>query len=126
MAQKVQKNTKKLKKKGVKYMNFNGGFGGGNMQNILKQAQKMQAEMLKKQEELENSTVSSSVSGGMIECEMNGKKELVKIKINPVAVDPNDVEMLEDLVVACINDASKKVDELKEELLGSQMPNGLF
>lgn len=107
-------------------MNFNGGFGGGNMQNILKQAQKMQTEMLKKQEELENSTVTSSVSGGMIECEMNGKKELVKIKINPVAVDPNDVEMLEDLVVACINDASKKVDDLKEELLGSQMPNGLF
>ena len=107
-------------------MNFNGGFGGGNMQNILKQAQKMQAEMLKKQEELENSTVTSSVSGGMIEWEMNGKKELVKIKINPVAVDPNDVEMLEDLVVACINDASKKVDDLKEELLGSQMPNGLF
>lgn len=107
-------------------MKFNGGFGGGNMQNILKQAQKMQEEMLKKQEELENSVVSSSVSGGMIECEMTGKKELKKIKINPQAVDPNDVEMLEDLIVACINDASRKVDELKDDMLGTNIPNGLF
>ena len=107
-------------------MNFNGGFGGGNMQNILKQAQKMQADMMKKQDELEQSVVSASVSGGMIECEMNGKKELQKIKINPQAVDPEDVEMLEDLIVACINEATKKVDDLKEELLGSGLPGGLF
>ncbi|MBQ0017369.1 MAG: YbaB/EbfC family nucleoid-associated protein [Clostridiales bacterium] len=106
--------------------NFRGGFGGGNMQNILMQAQKMQEEMLKKQEELENSTVSASVSGGMIECEMTGKKELKSIKINPQAVDPNDVEMLEDLIVACVNEASKKVDDLKEEKMGSTLPNGLF
>lgn len=106
--------------------NFRGGFGGGNMQNLLKQAQKMQEEMLKKQEELENSTVKSSVSGGMIECEMTGSKQLKSIKIDPRAVDPDDVEMLEDLIVACINDASKKVDELKEETMGSTIPNGLF
>ncbi len=105
-------------------MNFNG-FGGGNMQNILKQAQKMQEEMQRKQEELENSTVTSSVSGGMIECEMTGSKELKKIKINPQAVDPDDVEMLEDLIVACVNDASRKVDELKEEMLGG-LPKGMF
>lgn len=107
-------------------MKFNGGFGGGNMQNILKQAQKMQEEMLKKQEELENSTVTGSVAGGMISCEMSGKKELKKITINPQAVDPNDVEMLEDLIVACVNDASKKVDELKDDVMGSTVPNGLF
>ncbi len=105
-------------------MNFNG-FGGGNMQNILKQAQKMQEEMQKKQEEIENTVVSSSVSGGMIECEMTGNKELKKIKINPQAVDPEDVEMLEDLIVACINDASRKVDELKDEMLGG-LPKGMF
>ena len=106
-------------------MNFNG-FGGGNMQNILKQAQKMQEEMLKKQEELENTVIKSSVSGGMIECEMTGANQLKSIKINPQAVDPDDVEMLEDLIVACINDASKKVDDMKEEVMGSQMPKGLF
>lgn len=106
-------------------MNFNG-FGGGNMQNILKQAKKMQEEMLKKQEELENTVIKSSVSGGMIECEMTGTKQLKSIKINPQAVDPNDVEMLEDLIVACINDASKKIDDKKEEVMGSQMPKGLF
>lgn len=105
-------------------MNFNG-FGGGNMQNILKQAQKMQEEMQKKQEEIENTIVKSTVAGGMIECEMSGNKDLKKITINPQAVDPQDVEMLEDLIVACINDASKKVDELKEDMLGG-LPKGMF
>ena len=114
-------------------MNFNG-FGGGNMQNILKQAQKMQEEMQRKQEELENSTVIKPDKIQLItatrrvaneKAKALSDEELKKIKINPQAVDPDDVEMLEDLIVACVNDASRKVDELKEEMLGG-LPKGMF
>lgn len=104
---------------------FRGGFGGGNMQmqQLLKQAQKMQEDLAKKQEELENSTISASVSGGMVTIEMTGKKEVKSLKINPQIVDPEDTEMLEDLIIAAFNEASKKVDTLKEETMGNM--NGL-
>lgn len=95
-----------------------GGFGGGNMQQILKQAQKMQADMQRAQEELKNSEVTCSAAGGMVEITMTGDKEVTAVKIKPEAVDPSDIEMLEDLIVASFNDAVKKVDELQEELMG--------
>lgn len=105
--------------------NFNGGFGGGNMQQLLKQAKRMQEEMVKKQEELEQTTFSSSVAGGMVECIVNGKKELQSIKIKPEAVDLNDIEMLEDLIKAAVNEAGKRVDDTKQDTMGG-LPGGLF
>ena len=75
---------------------------GGNMNNMIKQAQKMQQEMLKMQEE--------SAGGGVVTVKMSGKKELVSVTIKPEAVDPDDVEMLEDLVLTAVNDALSKVD----------------
>ena len=102
--------------------NFRGGFGGGmggmNMQALMKQAQKMQEDLQKKQEELETSTVESTAGGGMIKMVLNGKKEIESLKIDPQIVDPNDTEMLEDMIKACFNDASKKVDELKKSTMG--------
>lgn len=99
---------------------FRGGFGGGNMQmqQLLKQAQKMQEDLAKKQEELENSTVEASVSGGMVTIEMSGKKEVKSLKINPQIVDAEDTEMLEDLIIAAFNEASSKVDSLKKDTMG--------
>ncbi|MGN1208606.1 MAG: YbaB/EbfC family nucleoid-associated protein [Christensenellales bacterium] len=102
--------------------NFRGGFGGGmggmNMQQLMKQAQKMQEEMQRKQEEIESSTVQSTAGGGMISLELNGKKEIVNLKIDPQIVDPQDTEMLEDMIKACFNEASKKVDDLKKSTMG--------
>ena len=99
--------------------NFRGGFGGGmQMQQLLKQAQKMQEDMQKKQEELNNSVVTASSGGGMVNIELNGKKEIVSLKINPQIVDPDDTEMLEDLITAAFNEASNKVEELKKSTLG--------
>ena len=102
--------------------NFRGGFGGGmggmNMQALMKQAQKMQEDLAKKQEELESSTFSATSGGGMINIELNGKKEILSLKINKDIVDPEDTEMLEDMIIACFNEASKKVDETKKSTMG--------
>lgn len=83
---------------------FGGGFGGGNMQALMRQAQKMQEEMMRAKEELESKEFSSSVGGGMVEVVMTGDKTLKKVKIKPEVVDPDDVEMLEDLVISAVND----------------------
>lgn len=99
--------------------NFRGGFGGGmQMQQLLKQAQKMQEDLAKKQEELESSTFSASSGGGMVNIELNGKKEILSLKINKDIVDSEDTEMLEDMIIACFNEASKKVDETKKSTMG--------
>ena len=96
-----------------------GGFGGGNMQNLMKQAQKMQQEMAKAQEELENAEVTGSAAGGLVEVRVNGKNEFLGISIKPEAVDPDDVEMLEDLITAAMNDAKAKADELSKNKMGA-------
>ena len=83
---------------------------GGNMNNMIKQAQKMQQEMLKMQEEMEQSEFEASAGGGVVTVKMSGKKELVSVTIKPEAVDPDAVEMLEDLVLTAVNDALSKVD----------------
>ncbi len=96
-----------------------GGFGGGNnMQNLMKQAQKMQQEMQKAQEELEEAEIEGSAGGGLVTVTVNGKKEFLGISIKPEAVDPDDIEMLEDLIMAAVNSANEKADELYEEKMG--------
>lgn len=88
-----------------------GGMGGmGNMNNMIKQAQKMQQDMMKAQEELESKTYEAS-AGGVVTATVSGKKELSGITIAPEAVDPDDVEMLQDLIVAAVNAAMKKANE---------------
>ena len=84
--------------------------GMGNMQAMMKKVQKMQANMAKMQEELQSRTVEASVGGGAVTVVVNGKKELQSIKIAPSAVDPEDVEMLEDMLLTAVNDAMKQID----------------
>ena len=100
-------------------MNRFGGFGGGNnMQALMRQAQKMQEDALRAQEEINSSEVEGSAGGGMVNVTMFGNKSIKAIKINPDVVDSEDVELLEDLIVAAIKDAESKADELKESKLG--------
>ena len=98
---------------------FGGGFGGGNMQAMMKQAQKMQQDAMRAKEELDNTVFEGSASGEMVKVEINGAFEMVSVKINPAVVDPDDIEMLEDLVVAAYNDAKAKADEKKASSLGA-------
>ena len=108
------------------------GMGGGpsNMQNMLKQAQKMQEDMAAKQEELEAREYDISAGGGVVAVKINGKKEILSVKIDPVVVDPDDVETLEDLVVAAVNEAIKKVEAVSSEemqkITGSMGLPGMF
>ena len=88
------------------------GFGGGNMGNLMKQAQKMQKDMQKLQEELQERTVEASAGGGAITVVATGKKEIKEINIKPEVVDPDDVEMLQDLILAAVNEALRKADEM--------------
>ena len=87
-----------------------GGMGGG-MGNMLRQAQKMQQDMLKAQEELESKRYEASAGGGVVSAVVSGKKELDSVTIGPAAVDPDDVEMLQDLIVAAVNEAMRKAAE---------------
>lgn len=97
---------------------FGGGFGGGNINNLMKQAQKMQKDMEKAQQELEGKTVEVSVGGGAVNIVATGKKEIKEITIKPEVVDPDDVEMLQDLIMSAVNEALRKADELKESEMG--------
>lgn len=96
-----------------------GGFGGGgfNMQQMMRQAQKMQEQMAKAQEELAELSVTGSAGGGMVEITLSGKRDVEAVVIKPEAVDPDDVEMLEDLVAAAIGDALAKVAEKEKEIM---------
>ncbi len=109
---------------------FPGGFGGGNMNNLMKQAQKLQKQMEETQKELENKEFETSVGGGAVVVKANGKKQLLSIKIQPEVLDPDDVEMLEDMVLSAVNEVLKKAeDEVNSEMGkltgGFNMP-GLF
>ena len=90
--------------------NFRGMPGGMNQAAMMKQAQKMQQEMLRMQEEMENKTYSATTGGGMVTASVNGKHEVVDLKINPEAVDPDDVEMLQDMIIAAVNEAMRTAD----------------
>ena len=97
---------------------FRGGMGGGMNMNMIKQAQKMQQDMLKMQEELEAKEYEASAGGGMVTARVSGKRELVSLTINPEAVDPDDVEMLQDMVVAAVNEAMRKADAESQQNMG--------
>ena len=108
------------------------GFGGGpsNMQGMLKQAQKMQERMGELQAELDAKEYDFTVGGGMLTIHMNGKKEMLGIEIKPEVVDPDDIEMLQDLIVAGVNEAISSIektnDEAMNEITGSLNIPGLF
>ena len=102
-----------------------GGFGGGqNMQQLMRQAQKMQQQLQEAQEKLEAAEYEASSGGGMVTVKITGKNELTSIKIDPQVVDPEDIEMLEDLIVAATNEALRKVDELSQASM-SQLTGAL-
>jgi len=104
-------------KAGKKPKNRQGG-GGGDMQKQLRQLQAMQAEMEKTQAELEEKEVTTTAGGGAIEVTVNGKREIVKLSIDKDVVDPDDVEMLQDLVIAAVNEALRQIAELEETEMG--------
>ena len=104
--------------------------GMANMQGMMKKVQKMQQDMLKMQEELKNRTVEATAGGGAVTVVVTGRKTVEKVTIAPSAVDPEDVEMLEDLVTTAINEAMRKVDEMTEKEMrkitgGMKLP-GMF
>ena len=104
---------------------FNG-FGGGNqMQNLMKQAQKMQEEMQRAQAELEELEVEGSAGGGLVKVTMTAKKVVTGITISPDAVDMDDLTMLEDLLIAALNDGYDSADEVYEEKMGKFAGLGL-
>ena len=104
---------------------FNG-MGGMNMNNIMKQAQKMQKQMVEMQESLNEKTLEMTSGGGAVKIVISGKKEIQSIKIDPEVVDPDDVEMLEDLILTCINEALRKVDNEQSAQLGKYNIPGLM
>ena len=89
---------------------FRGMPGGMNQAAMMRQAQKMQQDLLRMQEEMENKTYSAAAGGGMVNATVNGKHEVVGLVINPEAVDPDDVEMLQDMVIAAVNEAMRAAD----------------
>ena len=106
-----------------------GGFPGGmpgNMNNIMKQAKKMQEEMQKSQEELSSKEFDSTAGGGAISVKVTGEKVLKEIKIKPEVVDPDDVEMLQDLIVTAVNEALRKVDDASNDAMGKYNIPGLM
>ena len=90
---------------------FPGGAMPGNMNNLMKQAQRMQRQMEENQKALETAEFTAAAGGGAVEVTVTGKKEVTKIKLDPEAVDPDDVEMLEDVIMAAVNEALRKADE---------------
>ena len=104
---------------------FNGMGGGmGNMSSMIKQAQKMQAEMEKMQAEMEEKKFEATAGGGAVAVTVSGKKELLDITISPEACDPDDIEMLQDLIITAVNDVIKKVDDANNAKM-SKLTGGL-
>ncbi|MGE0082956.1 MAG: YbaB/EbfC family nucleoid-associated protein [Desulfococcaceae bacterium] len=97
----------------------------GGMGNMMKQAQKLQSKMLKLQEELAAETVETSAGGGMIRVTANGKQQIVSIQIEKEVVDPEDVEMLQDLLLAAVNDALTKSQQMVSEKMSRLVPAGM-
>ena len=109
------------------------GMGGGpnNMQSMLKQAQKMQEDMAALEEDLKSREYDVSAGGGVVNVKINGKKEILSVKISPEVVDPEDVETLEDLIVAAVNEAIKKVEAVSQQEMSKitgnmNLPAGMF
>ncbi len=96
-----------------------GGFGGSNMQQLMRQAQQMQKKMQEAQEKIAETEVTGVAGGGMVEVTVTGKHEIKAVGINPEVVDPEDVEMLEDMLVAALNEAMRQIEEESERELNS-------
>lgn len=104
-----------------------GGFPGGmpgNMGNLMKQAQKMQRQMEEATKELEEKEVTAAAGGGAVEVTVSGKKEVTRVKIDPDAVDPEDVEMLEDMIMAAVNEALRQIEEYSQQSM-SKITGGM-
>ena len=104
-----------------------GGFPGGmpgNMNNLMKQAQRMQRQMEEAQKAVEEMEATATAGGGAVEVTVSGKKEVLKVKLKEEVVDPEDVEMLEDLILVAVNDALRKIDEASEASM-SKLTGGL-
>ena len=103
---------------------FPGGGMPGNMSNLMKQAQRMQRQMEESQKELEEKEFVAKAGGGAVEVTVTGKKEITKVKLSEEVVDPDDIEMLEDLIMAAANEALRMADEANSEIM-SKMTGGL-
>lgn len=103
-----------------------GGFGGMNLNNLMKEAKKMQADLEKSQEELAVKEFDASAGGGAITVKVSGTKEIKEITIKKEVVDPEDVEMLQDLIITCINEALRKVDSAQTAQMGKYNIPGLM
>ena len=103
-----------------------GGFGGMNINQLMKEAKKMQADMEKSQEELEVKEFESTAGGGAVQVKVTGGKQVKELKIQKDVVDPEDVEMLQDLIITCVNDALKKVDSAQAAQFGKYNIPGLM
>lgn len=104
-------------------------FGGMNMGNLMKQAQKMQKQMEEAQASLEEKVIETSSGGGAVKIKITGKKEITELKLKPEIVDPDDVEMLEDLILSAVNEAIRQADAVSNETMGritGGLGNGLF
>ncbi len=110
------------------YNNFGGmgGFGGMNMNQLMKEAKKIQSEMEKSQEELTIREFDATAGGGAVSVVVSGDKKIKSIKLQKDAVDPDDVEMLEDLILTCVNEALRKVDEAQTQAMGKYNIPGLM
>ena len=110
----------------------NFGLGGGaNMQQLVRQAQKMQQQMTEMQEKLDTETYEAASGGGMVQAKVSGKRELVSLTIDPQVVDPDDIDMLQDLICAAVNEALRKGEEARETAMSKMAPGlggmgGLF
>ena len=103
---------------------FPGGAMPGNMNNLMKQAQRMQRQMEEGQKELETKEFTATAGGGAVEVTVTGKKEVVRVKLSEEVVDPEDIEMLQDLIVAATNEALKQAEEASNQMMG-KMTGGL-
>ena len=103
----------------------NFGFGGGaNMQQLMRQAQKMQQQMAEAQEKLDAAEYEAASGGGMVQVKVSGTREVTSIVIDPQVVDPDDIEMLQDLIMAAVNEALRKGEEARENTMGKMVPGG--
>ena len=111
----------------AKHGNF-GGFGGGNMQQLMRQAQKMQEQLQQAQEKLDEAEYEASSGGGMVTVKVSGKRELTGLTIDPQVVDPDDIEMLQDLILAAVNEALRKGEDAREAAMSRMAPGmgGMF
>ena len=104
----------------------NFGFGGGaNMQQLMRQAQKMQQQMAEAQEKLDAAEYEAASGGGMVQVKVSGTREVTSIVIDPQVVDPDDIEMLQDLIMAAVNEALRKGEEARETTMGKMVPGGM-